>query len=94
MPERLADLEAAFHGVRRVSTLGAFYKALPKDSGEGNGLECPRCGAALVKDGGLWPIPLLRREGFIELEEARCAVAREKLDWASAAPSRGSPVSV
>jgi hypothetical protein len=88
-PERLAELEATLHGVRQVSTLGAFYK-LPKDQeGEGCGPECPRCGAALAKDSGLWPIALLQRDGLMELGEARRLVKREKDVWV--APCRGSP---
>jgi hypothetical protein len=91
--ERLAALELSFHGVRRVSTLGAFFNALPKESGsgEGEGLQCPYCRAALSKDGAWWPVLILQRQGYVELEEARSAAAREKQGWAAAAPSRGSP---
>jgi hypothetical protein len=92
---RLADLEAVFHGARRVSTLGAFYNAVKHAAAASeNGLECPYCRAALHKEGAWWPVPVLRREGLMELEEARSAVARAKQGWEAAAPCRGSPGSV
>jgi len=90
-PARLADLELAFHGVRRVTTLGAFYNAVPKGARGGKGVDCPRCASALFPDGAWWPIPILLREGLEDLEEVRRSAAREIQGWAAGAPPRGSP---
>ena len=74
-PARLADLELAFHGVRRAHTLGAFYNALPKDKpGQKEcGPSCPECGSALNEGDSLLPICVLQREGRRDLDEARRA---------------------
>jgi ribosomal protein S27AE len=50
-PERLAELELAFNGVRRLHTLGAFYRFKTEKEVAGNGPVCPRCGAAMREDG-------------------------------------------
>jgi hypothetical protein len=74
-PARLAELELAFHGVRRVHTLGAFYNALPKDKQKQNecGPSCPECGSALNEGDSFLPICVLQREGRRDLDEARRA---------------------
>ena len=74
-PVRLAALELAFHGVRRIHALGAFYNALSNDEGHeagDTGGSCPQCGSALLLlDIGIWhPICNLRREGRRDLDEA------------------------
>src|SRR5262249_28089969 len=71
-----AELEAVFHGVRRVHTLGAFYNApLTEDSGAGaaedGGLVCPECGAALIKSGALCLVTVLTTLGCRDLETFR-----------------------
>jgi hypothetical protein len=70
-PERLAELEKAFHQVRRVHVLGAFYNGMrgrkeedvPKD-----GVICPLCGSAMKKQGDWEPVWELEEEGLLDLE--------------------------
>jgi hypothetical protein len=72
-PERLADLEQAFHGVRRVHCVAGFYNALPrKDSAKEteDGFSCPHCGAVLVRVGPMGLIGLLESQGYADLEAA------------------------
>ena len=80
-PARLADLELAFHGVRRAHTLGAFYNALPKDKPEQNGCgpSYPECGSALNQDGCFLAVRILEREGRVDVGEARRAAGRERV---------------
>ena len=83
-PKRLAALELAFHGVRRVHTLGAFYNALPKPEAEAEEPKscdpsCPDCGAALIGKGPLVPIFVLKREGCVDLDEAKRKAARLRI---------------
>jgi hypothetical protein len=49
-PERLAELELAFNGVRRVHTMGLFYNAPESkaDPGHTSTPSCPICGGQLV----------------------------------------------
>lgn len=90
-PERLADLEATFHRVRRVHTLGAFYNAVPRGqaskAGESDPV-CPLCSAALVRVGGLSPVSILKSERRLDLAEARRDAARNRaFGGPKAAPS-------
>ncbi len=81
-PKRLAQLELAFHGVRRVHTLGAFYNALPKpESEEPKSCDpsCPECGAVLIRKGPLVPISVLKQEGCVDLDEAKRKAARQRI---------------
>ena len=80
-PTRLAELELAFHRVRRVHTLSAFYNALPKaEQNEGHdGPSCPHCGSAMILGFSFVAVCILRREGRCDLEDARCAVGRGKV---------------
>jgi hypothetical protein len=81
-PERLADLELAFHGVRRVHTLAAFYNAAPKadaESAAADGPVCPICSAALERVGGFCLIKKLRDDGCRDLFEARRQAGRERV---------------
>jgi hypothetical protein len=78
-PNRLADLELAFHGVRRVHTLAAFYRAVKPAVSESNTLNCPDCGAALVRIGPWQPIERLERIGCQDLDQRRRAVGREQV---------------
>jgi hypothetical protein len=79
-PVRLAELELAFHGVRRVHTLAAFYKGLPKaESEEACAPSCPTCGSALLSSGGWIPAIVLKREGRRPLDEARREAGRKRI---------------
>jgi hypothetical protein len=102
--ERLAKLEAAFHGVRRVHTMGLAYHAdlgcsyqcslcqRPCEGFNGHrgehsckhhraGAGCPRCASPLMfpRDSGYARISLLKREGRVDLDEARRQAARERV---------------
>jgi hypothetical protein len=110
--ERLAKLEAAFHGVRRVHTMGLAYHAhlgcscqcsLCKSpcagfnghQGEHSckshraGAGCPKCASPLMfpRDSSYAPISLLKREGRVDLDEARRQAARDR----TFAGPRGAP---
>ena len=80
-PTRLASLELAFHGVRRVHTLAAFYNAAPKteEAAEKTGPACPKCGSALKSNGPWLPIQVFQREGRHDLDEARRTANRMKV---------------
>jgi hypothetical protein len=75
-PARLAELEKAFHRVRRVHTMAAFYNVKQAEPGEERGsLEakgCPLCGGTLllVTACGLRPISDLKAEGLRSLEQS------------------------
>ncbi len=80
-PARLAELEAVFHGVRRVHTLAAFYnpdlsEEEPSPDCATAGLMCPECGAELLRGGSWLPVHLLIEEGCEDLEEVRRRIAR------------------
>jgi hypothetical protein len=69
-PAGLAELEAAFDGVRRVHSLGSFYAAPTGTNEERN--RCPLCGGALLAFiGPMVPIQRLEAEGVPELSEVR-----------------------
>lgn len=110
--ERLAKLEAAFHGVRRVHTMGLAYHAALGCScncslcetpcagfnghqGEHSckrhraGAGCPKCASPLMfpRDSSYAPISLLKREGRVDVDEARRQAARDR----TFAGPRGAP---
>lgn len=76
-PEWSAALEAFFHGVRRVHSVGAFYNPEHEDSKPG-GLECPDCGALCVKDSPLLIMEEIERQGLEDIEIVRLRVNRER----------------
>jgi hypothetical protein len=77
-PGRLAELEAVFHGIRRVHSLAAFYNALPKEvPAPEESSACPICGAALVRVSAWCPLPMLRKEGLQDLIEMRRQARRQ-----------------
>jgi hypothetical protein len=80
-PARLADLELAFHKVRRVHCLAVFYnnKEVAQPTAPVDGHVCPACGAALIRVGGLNPIDALERIGCRDLGEARRLAGRAKV---------------
>ena len=81
-PERLAELEAAFHGTRRFAASGAFYnvKAVREpgeDSPVGN---CPLCGARLCEIVEPWvPRFVLEGEGRRSVEAVRREIGKAKV---------------
>ena len=84
-PARLAELEKAFHRVRRVHTMAAFYNVKQAEPGEDwGGLEsrgCPLCGAALLKVAcyGLRPVEELKAAGLRSLEQCWRDVGRDRV---------------
>lgn len=92
-PQRLAQLEKAFHRVRRVHAFASFYNVKPGDAPDPASLlspnSCPLCGFGLVKVSGyhLRPVGELEKEGIRNLEEARREVGRDKVFGGP----RGSP---
>jgi hypothetical protein len=89
-PERLAELEAAFHKTRRFSAGGAFYNVKPmREPGEDSPTgSCPHCGARLmeVSDPGWVPRFVLESEGRRDLETVRREVNRAKILSGSGPP--------
>jgi hypothetical protein len=85
-PDRLADLELAFHRVRRVHTLAAFYNVpvgpSPADLESG----CPVCGAVLVRVGTLALISVLEAQGCCDLDVVRLDTGRRIALGARASP--------
>ena len=76
-PKRLAELEKAFHRVRRVHPIGAFFKV--KDPGPMVAdICCPQCDGPLEKlaNSGLRPSPELQAEGWLSWTDAQAARKR------------------
>jgi hypothetical protein len=82
-PERLADLEAVFHRVRRFHTLAAFYnpkleltdtKPAPQ---EGSLRHCPVC-SELLSEIKAW-VPLVQLEKLSDLREVRLEQGRARI---------------
>ena len=93
-PERLAQLEAAFHGVNRIHSMASFYN--PK-SGSGSPLEpdiqelmsCPVCEAEIRVIGwSMQTVMELKKEGLRSYSELRQEKARREV---SSAPGRAPP---
>jgi hypothetical protein len=81
-PERLAELEATFHGTRRFSAGGAFYnvESLREPGEESPVGECPLCGARLCEIVEPWvPRFVLEGEGRRRVEDVRREVSRTKI---------------
>jgi hypothetical protein len=74
-PERLAELELAFNGVRRVHSMGLFYNAKQtRDDAEPSATPlCPLCAGRLAypKHAGLQLVKDLEKEGRVDLEGLR-----------------------
>jgi len=88
-PERLAELEAAFHRARRFSAGGAFYNvAKERQPGEDSPIGyCPICGGRLSETVEPWvSIFDLEREGRKDVEQVRRDVGRAKVLSGSASP--------
>jgi len=74
-PERLAALEKTFHGTRRVSTGGAFYRIKNlRELGDDRQVDhsfCPFCKVRLVQVDEPWQsLSVLESEGRISLRDA------------------------
>lgn len=81
-PERLAELEAAFHRTRRFSAGGAFYNvASEREPGEDSPIGCcPLCGARLCEVVEPWASVFeLETEGRRNVEEVRREVNRARI---------------
>lgn len=65
-PERIGQLEVAFHGTRRVHCYGLFYNFSGEDTDgrESKWMECPKCGADLKRLKGARHVYQLHREGL------------------------------
>lgn len=88
-PERLADLEAAFHKTRRFSTGGAFYRLkVMREPGEDSELGCcPLCGSPLAEVVEGWvPRFVLEAEGRRDVDEARQQVGKQKVFGGASPP--------
>ncbi len=78
-PTRLAELESAFNGVRRVHTLGVFYNALESEKKvEGEECLCPLCNSPLVRSGMYCSVSELAEDGLRDVEEVRRERARKR----------------
>lgn len=82
-PERLAELELAFNGVRRVHTMGMFYNApeTKKDDEPSASPLCPKCNEHLgyPRNCALQFVKDLEKEGRVDLEALRRSAAAEKI---------------
>lgn len=81
-PERLAELEAAFHRTRRFSTGGAFYNVkVVREPGEDSTIgQCPICGGPLSEIVEPWVSAfVLQSEGRRNIGEARHQTGRAKI---------------
>jgi hypothetical protein len=81
-PRRLAEVEAAFHGVRKVHTLGAFYAPEFEDVTDlnaGGSQRCPRCNEYLVITSGYCAVSTLEAEGLRNVNDVRRAVFLQRM---------------
>ena len=81
-PERLAELEATFHGTRRFSAGGAFYNVKPlREPGDDSPVgECPLCGARLLEVVESWVSRFaLEAENRRDVDEMRREVGRARI---------------
>lgn len=68
-PVRLASLEAAFCGVKRIHVLGLLYNKLSKE--DPPELACPECEFPLVQERRWVPVKFLAAAGRVDLDVAR-----------------------
>ena len=81
-PKHLAQLEAAFSGVRRVHALGLFYNPdLPEQDAFAREKEsnCPYCGGYLFGVGSYCSMTVFAGSGVPDLDTARRDVARRRV---------------
>jgi len=79
-PKRLAELEIAFSGVRRVHTMGVFYNSELTEDKEHDPAdsECPCCGGSLSVVGQWCAVKELEVGGLRDIEEIRRELRRQK----------------
>lgn len=78
-PAILAQLEAAFHGARRVFAYKCFYNFKPEEVEEEQpDRNCPTCGAPLSIVRELRSLSVLRAEGLPMLQSVRYEKGKEK----------------
>lgn len=77
-PERLADLEVAFHRVRRFHTLAAFYAPEAPEPEPPATWDCPICHSPLSEPRGFEGIQELRARGLRDLVQVKAELAREQ----------------
>lgn len=90
-PERIAELEWAFHRVRRFHAVGAFYKLPPAEASGApapRGPECPCCGGALIVSRQRLPLDSPGMQERRDLEEARREAGRVRA-MGAAPPTEG-----
>jgi len=79
-PTRLAELEFAFHRVRRVHTMAGFYNALPKDRAIKPPLPCPVCGGVMFEPSGpLLPVRDCETLGARDFDVLTREVGRQRV---------------
>jgi hypothetical protein len=81
-PQRLAEVEAAFHRVRKVHTIGAFYAPELEDVADlnaGGAQRCPHCGEFLVIASGFCAVTKLEAEGLLNVNVVRRAVSLQQM---------------
>ncbi len=81
-PERLAELEATFHGTRRFSAGGAFYNVkVERQPGDDSPIgECPLCGSRLCEIVEPWVARfVLEREGRRSVEDVRREIGKQRV---------------
>jgi len=78
-PRHLAQLEAAFSGVRRVHTLGLFYNPNLLEKGDPKELKCPHCDGHLFVVGVYCSIGDLESSGLRDIETVRRETGRERV---------------
>ena len=76
--ERLAELEIAFHGVRRFHTLAAFYNPEAPPSEKPPAKRCPICDEPLSEPKGWFLIVDLDRKGLREVDQVRAEIIRDR----------------
>jgi hypothetical protein len=87
-PDRLAELEAVFHRVRRFHTLAAFYAPECPEPEKPGAKKCPLCGDLLTEPKGWEPVYVLKARGLRSIEEIEKERAREGI----AGPPRAPPI--
>ena len=78
-PRHLAQLEAAFSGVRRVHTLGLFYNPDLPEEDDPKELKCPHCDGHLFVVGVYCSISDLESSGLRDIETVRREKARQRV---------------
>lgn len=78
-PKHLAQLEAAFSGVRRVHTLGLFYNPELPENDDPKELKCPYCNGHLSIAGMYCTVGDLESSGLRDIETVRREIGRQRV---------------